>query len=448
MKKLFGTDGVRGLAHELLDNGLAKNIGAALGIILKRENGAPRVVIGGDTRESYNDILEALTYGLSEKGIDVNIVGTVPTPAIAYFTAKCGFDAGIMISASHNPYEYNGIKIFARGGFKLSDAAEEEIEELIFSGIPQVESSNPGKTVYDSTLRDEYIKHLKKHAPQTKLDILAVIDCANGSATATAKEVFSFLGDETVFLGISPDGNNINKACGSTHIPILAQRVVELGADIGLAFDGDADRFLAVDERGCEVDGDFVLAILAESLREKGRLPGEAIVGTIMSNYGLSQFAKDRGYNFFSTKVGDRYILEEIEKCGYALGGEQSGHTIIRESATTGDGQLTALYLLSRMAETGKTLSSLASLMKRFPQHTVNISATAEQKVKIKTDNRISAIIEDIEQRLLNSGRIIVRPSGTEPVVRIMVENLDENTAASLCLEAAKRIQEVLEESN
>lgn len=445
MAKLFGTDGVRGLADDFFKNNLAKNIGSALGIILKREKDNPSVVIGGDTRESYNAILNALTSGLCEFGIDVSVVGTVPTPAIAYFTANCGFDAGIMISASHNPHEYNGIKIFAKGGFKLSDAAEEEIEELIFKGISENRSLNQGNITNDSTLRESYINHLKSHILQTNVDIFAVIDCANGSASSTAKEIFSFLGDKTVFIGDEPDGSNINKGCGSTHISLLADKVLELGADIGLAFDGDADRFLAVDETGTVIDGDFILAILADSLREKGRLNGNAIVGTIVSNFGLSKFAEANGYNFLASKVGDRYVLEDIEKNGYSLGGEQSGHTIIREAATTGDGQLTALYILSRMTETGKSLSSLAAAMKRFPQHTVNIRASNENKVKIKTDKRISEIISDIENSLAGSGRIIVRPSGTEPVARIMVESIDESTAVSLCLEAARRISSVFE---
>ena len=444
MKKIFGTDGIRGVAYEFLTSELAENVGAALGIVLKKQKATPRVVIGGDTRESYTMLLEALTKGLCDRGIDVCVVGVVPTPAIAYFTAKCAFDAGIMISASHNPYEYNGIKIFAEGGFKLSDEKEEEIERILASTVLQSEESRKGTVVSSPELKEKYLEYIKNYAPQKKLDIFAVIDCANGSASATAKDVFSFLGDKTVYIGISPDGKNINQSCGSTHIDLLAKRVKELHADIGLAFDGDADRFLAIDENGNEVDGDFVLAILAESFHEKGKLDMQTIVGTVMTNYGFSKFADDKGYTFIPTKVGDRYVLEEMEKGGYALGGEQSGHTIIREAATTGDGQLTAVYILSRMAETGLTLSSLAGVMKKFPQRMVNIRATDEEKTKIKTDERIIEIIKEAEARLGNTGRLLIRPSGTEPVVRIMVECLDENLAVSLTDELCKKIKTII----
>ncbi len=446
MKKLFGTDGIRGLAYEFLTSELARKVGIALGILLKRQNDAPRVVIGGDTRESYNMLCEALSDGLTACGVNVSVVGTVPTPAIAYFTAKCDFNAGIMISASHNPYEYNGIKIFAEGGFKLSDEKENEIEEMIYAAPFLPETDSKGEVIYTPELRDKYIEYMKNYAPTEDTGIFAVIDCANGSAFATAKEIFSFLGEKTVFLGISPDGKNINKDCGSTKLNLLSDKVKELHADIGLAFDGDADRFLAIDEMGNEIDGDFILAILAESLREKKRLNMQTIVGTVMTNYGFCKFANDNNYIFIPTKVGDRYVLEEIESAGYSIGGEQSGHTIIREAATTGDGQLTALYLLSRMAETKKSLSSLAKIMKRFPQHMVNIKATNEEKEKIKSDERILSLIKNAEALLSDTGRILVRPSGTEPVVRIMVESLDEALAASLSAELSEKIKAIISE--
>lgn len=446
MKKLFGTDGIRGLAYEFLTSDLARKVGIALGILLKKQKDTPRVVIGGDTRESYNMLCEALVEGLTGCGVDVSVVGTVPTPAIAYFTEKCNFDAGIMISASHNPYEYNGIKIFAAGGFKLSDDKENEIEAMISDTLPVPAKNRIGKVNEATELKKEYVEYLKNYIPRENTDIFAVIDCANGSAFATAKEVFSFLGDKTVFLGVSPNGKNINLDCGSTKLGLLSDKVKELHADIGLAFDGDADRFLAIDEMGNEIDGDFILAILAESLREKERLNMQTIVGTVMTNYGFSKFSQDNGYVFLPTKVGDRYVLEAMKAGGYSLGGEQSGHVIIREAATTGDGQLTALYLLSRMAETKKSLSSLAKIMQRFPQHMVNIKATNEEKEKIKSDERILTLIKNTEALLSDTGRILVRPSGTEPVVRIMVECLDEKLAQSLSLELSEKIKAIISE--
>ena len=445
MGKYFGTDGVRGVAYEFLNADLAEKIGLAFGSILLRQADSPRVVIGGDTRESYGMLLDSLTRGLTAMGAEVHVAGTVPTPAIAYLTAKCGFDGGIMISASHNPYEYNGIKILGSGGFKLSDEQENEIEEIIENGFPARPSIHTGRIINDDTLFQKYTAYLQGFAPEKKSTVRAVIDCANGSATATAKDVFAFLGENTVFIGDSPNGKNINDGCGSTHLPLLAEKVVQMGADIGIAFDGDADRFLAIDEKGREVDGDAVLAILAESLKEKGRLYENTVVGTVATNYGFNEFANAGGYNFIATKVGDRYILEQMERGGYSLGGEQSGHTIIREAATTGDGQLTALYILSRMAETGKTLSELAKVFKKYPQHTVNLRVSDEGKKRMASDERIDAIIKDAQACLTGNGRILVRPSGTEPVVRIMVESIDENTAQTLCCDVAEKIKSILD---
>ncbi len=444
MKKLFGTDGVRGKVNEFLTSELSEKIGRSLGTMLSRDNKLARVVIGGDTRESYAMLMNSISKGLTECGVDVYEVGILPTPAIAFLTANDNFDAGVMISASHNPYEYNGIKIFAKGGFKLSDEKENEIERMIHEEFFVSNASIRGKIQHSPELLSKYIDYMKTYIPKEKLDIFAIIDCANGSSSATAKEIFSFLGERTLYLGITPDGKNINDGCGSTHIDLLAEKVKAHRADIGIAFDGDADRFLAIDESGNVIDGDFILAILSQSLFEKGKLPNNTVVGTVMTNYGFSRFAKDRGFTFIPTKVGDRYVLEEIEKGGYALGGEQSGHTIIREAATTGDGELTALYLLTRMAETGKPLSSLASIMQSFPQHTINVSADENGKALIKNDARITAIIDNAKMRLGDDGRILVRPSGTEPVVRVMVESLDPALAKSLCDEVSKKITELL----
>lgn len=443
MRKLFGTDGVRGIAGEFLSHSLARSIGYALGQVLKKGSGGAAVIIGTDTRESCTFLKKALAEGLTLAGGKAYDIGIVSTPAVAYLTKKNGYDAGVMISASHNSYEYNGIKIFASDGFKLSDSEEEEIEELVLrSAIP--DEPYEVELIPSYHLKNEYIEYLKGFVRYDLSGLRAVIDCANGSAVSTAREVFDSAGLVAEYIGCSPDGVNINRDCGSTHLSLLRERVLSSGADIGIAFDGDADRFLAIDERGNEVDGDFILAILSIAMREKGRLSGDTVVGTVMSNYGLTKFAEDNSLAFVATKVGDRYVLEEMVKSGYALGGEQSGHVIIREAATTGDGQLTAIYLLNRLAETKKPLSELASVMKKYPQHLVNVSADEEGKRAFGDDPLIKSVIRDAESRLAESGRILVRPSGTEPVVRIMTESSELDTAVSVCESVAEKIRAIL----
>ena len=446
MRKLFGTDGVRGIAGEFLTYDLAESIGYALGKILKNEKGdGIRAIIGTDTRESRTFLKEAIAKGLTRTGAIAFDIGVVSTPAVAYLAKKHGYDAGVMISASHNSYEYNGIKIFGSDGFKLTDEEEEEIEELIFTeGTP----NNDCKISLTSAplLKNEYADYLKGYIKYDLSGIRAVVDCANGSAYSTAKEIFDSAGLSAEYIGCEPDGININRDCGSTHLSMLREKVLSSGADIGLAFDGDADRFLAIDENGNEIDGDYVLAILSLAMREDGKLALDTVVGTVMSNYGFTKFAKDNSLNFIPAKVGDRYVLEEMLKMGYSLGGEQSGHVIIKEAATTGDGQLTAIYLLNRLAETKKPLSELASVMKKYPQHMVNVSADADGKRAFKEDSRIAGIIADAEKKLASSGRILVRPSGTEPVVRIMVESMDAGMTTSLCEDVAAKIKEILAE--
>ena len=444
MRKLFGTDGVRGIAGEFLTYDLAESIGYALGKILREEKDSkPRVIIGTDTRESRTFLKEAIATGLSKAQSDSYDVGVVSTPAVAYLTKQYGYDAGVMISASHNSYEYNGIKIFGSDGFKLTDEEEERIESIIFeNSVPSIDVT---ETIADEpSLKDEYVKYLKGYIAEDYSGIKAVIDCANGSASSTAKQIFEGSGLNAEYIGCSPDGLNINRGCGSTHLSRLREKVLSLGADIGLAFDGDADRFLAIDEKGNEIDGDFVLAILSLDLKRQGRLNHDTVVGTVMSNYGFTKFASDNSLNFVATKVGDRYVLEEMEKMGYSLGGEQSGHVIIREAATTGDGQLTAIYLLNCLAESKKTLSSLASVMKKYPQHMVNVKADEAGKRAFKENAEIRGIINDAEKTLGSSGRILVRPSGTEPVVRIMVESMDGDLTVSLCEEVAEKIKNIL----
>ena len=443
MRKLFGTDGVRGIAGEFLTHSLAQSIGYALGRILKSKKGDEiRVIIGTDTRESRTFLKEALARGLTLSNAAAYDVGVVSTPAVAYLTKKHGYDAGVMISASHNSYEYNGIKIFGSDGFKLTDEEEEAIESIIFSN--DTKEVNEARLVTKNELKNEYVDHLKGYLEYDLSGIRAVIDCANGSATSTAKEIFATSGLSAEYIGCEPDGININRDCGSTHLSMLRKKVLESSADIGIAFDGDADRFLAIDENGNEIDGDFILAILSLAMRQKGRLSSDTVVGTVMSNYGFTKFASDNSLNFIATKVGDRYVLEEMEKNGYSLGGEQSGHVIIREAATTGDGQLTAIYLLNRMAEEKKPLSELASIMKKYPQHMVNVHADENGKRAFKENALIKEVISDAERKLGESGRILVRPSGTEPVVRIMVESKESDAAISVCEAVAEKIRAIL----
>ena len=442
MRKLFGTDGIRGIANEFLSYELAKSVGIALARIVGKPHSA-KIIIGTDTRISKDMLKSALCEGLSSEGADVYDVGVISTPAVAYLTVKTGADAGVMISASHNTYEYNGIKIFGHDGFKLSDADEEKIEHMIFSGAV-TEGKALGKVIDAGYLKEEYISHLKSFISEDFSDISMVIDCANGSAKSTAKEVFTTPCSNVKFIGCDSDGYNINKGCGSTHLEYLINEVTESGADIGIAFDGDADRFLAVDSTGREIDGDYVMAILSLMLKEEGKLKKNTAVGTVMSNYGFSKFCEANGINFVGTKVGDRYVLEEIEKCGYSFGGEQSGHIIIREASTTGDGQLTAIYVLNAIKKYGKSLSELASVMKKYPQHMINVSADANGKTRFASDDGIKAVIKEAEERLGKSGRILVRPSGTEPLVRIMVESTDENETVTVCKTVADRIQKIL----
>ena len=433
MRKLFGTDGIRGIAGEFLTYSLAESLGYALGKILKEENiTEPKILIGTDTRESRTFLKEAIAKGLSRTDAASYDTGVVSTPAVAYLTKKHGFNAGVMISASHNSYEYNGIKIFGSDGFKLTDEEEERIEEIMFSEqTPETEVNI--NLIPSLSLKDEYSEYLKSQIAFDLSGIRAVVDCANGSAYSTAKEVFDSAGLNAEYIGCDPDGININRDCGSTHLALLKEKVLECGADIGIAFDGDADRFLAIDKGGNEIDGDYVLAILSLAMRERGKLNSDTVVGTVMSNYGFTKFAKDNSLNFVATKVGDRYVLEEMEKMNYSLGGEQSGHVIIREVATTGDGQLTAIYLLNRLAETKKSLSELASVMKKYPQHMVNVHADSDGKRAFKEDEKIKAIIEDAEREL-----------GTEPVVRIMVESMDPEMTVSLCERVANSIKDIL----
>ena len=450
MRRLFGTDGVRGIANEFLSCERAMAIGRALGHVLSsNKKYRPKVIIGMDTRLSSEMLASAISAGLCSVGSDVMTLGVVPTPAVAYLVKKYKAKAGVMISASHNPYDYNGIKIFGEEGFKLSDELEEQIESIVLDNTPPIRiaaSSEIGKRYDAPYALHDYINYLM-HTTETTLDGMKVaIDCSNGSSSATAEELFRNLGADVRMLSDKPDGININDKCGSTHLDALKKFVVENKMEVGIAFDGDADRCLAVDEDGNEVDGDFIMAILALDMKKKGELNKNTVVGTVMSNFGFHKFCEENGINFIAAKVGDRYVLEMLNQEGYSFGGEQSGHVIIRRHATTGDGQLTALTLLSHIKESKKTLGELSRVMKKYPQHTVNIKTTPGGKIAFFTDEDIKEIISAAEKQIGASGRLVVRPSGTEPLIRVMAEGESTESTVAIAEEVARKIAERLKE--
>ena len=450
MRRLFGTDGVRGIANEYLTPELAMEIGRALGsLISDGGNERTQVLIGEDTRISSRMLSAAVAAGLSAAGVDSSLIGVAPTPAIAYLVKKYGAKAGIVISASHNPYKYNGIKIFGEDGFKLSDELEEQIEGAVLEkdgGTRLIIGDKIGRICDTVGGIEDYIDHLISSA-RTRLDgMRIVLDAANGATAVSAERVFSSLGAHVIMMGDDPNGTNINEGCGSTHTEKLCQRVVAEGADVGVAFDGDGDRCLAVTGDGNMIDGDFIMAILASDMKARGRLAHNAVVGTVMTNFGFQKFCDRIGIKFISTAVGDRYVLEAMRREGYVLGGEQSGHVILREYATTGDGQLTAIALLSCVKESGKSLSELARVMKRYPQHIINLEADEKRKLSLFIDGEIKAAIRDAEAELAGGGRILVRPSGTEPLVRIMAEGDDEEKTVRVVNKLSDKISRRLTE--
>ncbi len=449
MGRLFGTDGIRGIANKDLTCELATQLGrAAAQVLTNKSNLHPRVLIGKDTRLSSDMLENAMAAGLCSIGASVLTLGVVPTPAVAYLVEKYKADAGIMISASHNSFEYNGIKIFSGDGFKLPDDLEERIEDIILgktdiSGqLPQDEGLGT-VTRAEGAVRD-YIEHVKSTVHFALDGMKIAIDSANGSASATAEALFTELGAEVIMLNDKPDGINVNHNCGSTHMEGLIEYVRTHELDAGVAFDGDADRCLMVDEKGNFVDGDFIMAICALDMKSRGKLNKNTVVGTIMTNLGFQKFCEDNGMRFEATKVGDRYVLEQMRLDNFSFGGEQSGHVIFRDFATTGDGQLTACQLLSLLRRREAKLSSLATVMQRYPQTMVNIQVTPEGKLAFYTDQRVRAAIENVSSTLGSDGRIIVRPSGTEPLLRVMVEGRDEAQIEELAESVAKVIREEL----
>lgn len=448
MGRLFGTDGVRGIANTELTCERAMEIGRAAATVLADGcRRRPTFVIGSDTRASSDMLGSALIAGLCSVGADVIQLGVVPTPAVAYLVGKYKADAGVMISASHNPAEFNGIKIFSGSGLKLPDMLEERIEEIVLDKIRPMAApigGEVGKLTYASTAVKDYISHIKSTAYYSLDGMHVAIDCANGSASATAPTLFRELGADVHVLNSTPDGVNINRDCGSTHMESLAKYVVENKLDCGIAFDGDADRCLCVDEKGNLIDGDMIMAICALDLNNRGKLNRQTVVGTIMTNFGFGKFCEANGLRFVATKVGDRYVLEEMLLEDYSFGGEQSGHIIFRDFATTGDGQLTATQLLNLMKVDGKSLSELASVMTRYPQTMVNCKISAEGKIAFYNDPDVNRALDEAKKELGKTGRIVVRPSGTEPLIRVMVEGMDSEQIERIAKHVAQVIMERL----
>ena len=456
MGKLFGTDGIRGVVNAGLDADLAYKVGLAAAQVLaknKKSGEKPLVTIGKDTRISGDLLKGSLISGLCTAGADVLDLGTLPTPGVAWVTVDEKADAGIVISASHNPFEHNGIKIFNGKGFKLSDELEEKIEDIVLFGhnnVPMKTHGEIGKVSYVAPKASEdYIDHLESTIDSTLGGLRILVDCANGAASATAARLFDrFSKLRTDVINADPDGVNINEKCGSTHMDSLAAMVKAGGYDIGIAFDGDADRVLCVDGDGEVVDGDMIMAILALDMKARGRLKNNTVVGTIMSNLGFIRFCEANDIRFAATKVGDRYVLEEMLLEDYAFGGEQSGHIIFKDFATTGDGQLTAVQILSQLKRTGEKLSEAAKVMTRYPQFIVNIPCTSEKKVAFYTDYEVKSIIEDAKKEIGDSGRLIARPSGTEPLIRVMAEGDDSEKIERIAEETAEKLARQLDSYN
>lgn len=448
MGRLFGTDGVRGVANKELTNELALSIGKAAAKVLAGELGRkPTVMIGKDTRASGDMLEAALTAGLCSVGANVLAVGIVPTPAVAYLVERYGCDAGIMISASHNPCEYNGIKIFQSTGYKLDDAIEEEIEAIVLDNaeeIPMKTGGEVGNRLYCKTAVKDYVSHVVSTTDVRFDGMKIALDCANGSASVCAKDIFTALGARCYMLSDTPDGENINFKCGSTHPEELMQFVKGNDLDLGLAFDGDADRMLAVDENGELIDGDKIIAICAKRMKDEGTLAKDTAVVTVMSNMGFFKFCEEEGINCAKTAVGDRYVLEKMLADGYNIGGEQSGHVIFLDYATTGDGELTGVQLLKTVVKSKKKLSELAKIMTVYPQVLINVEVTPEGKQKYNNDEYIISAVQQAEMELMGDGRVLVRVSGTEPLVRVMLEGKDYEKITALGNKIADVVRERL----
>ena len=437
---LFGTDGVRGVAGVDLTAELAFNLSTAAASVLadlgEFAGHRPTAIVGQDSRASGQYLEEAICRGLSSAGIDVYRVGILPTPAISFLVKDRGADLGVMISASHNPASDNGIKFFDRTGSKLADQIEAKIEGVL--GKTVVSNNGAGRVIEDLEAKESYIKNLLKSLDGNLSGIKVVVDCANGAASFVAPDVLKRAGAEVVAISASPNGLNINDNCGSTHLENLITAVKDEGADIGIAHDGDADRVLAIDDKGSVIDGDFILGILAQDME----LPTKTVVGTVMTNLGLIKALEEKGIKFIATAVGDRYVLEEMLAGGHVLGGEQSGHIIMSKYANTGDGLLTALQLISKLKKSGKSASELASFMKRYPQVLINVSGVAKEK--LASNQVIAKAVSDVEKKLSDKGRVLLRASGTEALIRVMIEAQDLSLAQELASELATLVKSEL----
>ena len=453
MRKYFGTDGIRRIANtELTPNLVFKVAKAGAYVFSKHLDHTPTILIGRDTRISGTLIESAMVAGFLSYGAKVKLLGVMPTPAVAYLTRKLKADAGVVISASHNTYEFNGIKYFSNKGTKIPDNLEEEIEEIMDSeklGDLNAVNEKIGISEYALDLIDEYVYFLRKIFDDDfekfdKNNFVVGIDTANGATYSVAEKVFKILGINYKIINNTPDGVNINKDCGSTHLEGLKKFVIENNLNLGIAYDGDGDRCLAVDENGQEIDGDKLMAIISHNLRKHEKLNKDTVVGTIMSNLGLNKYCRDNGLNFLQTKVGDRYVLEEMLKNGYNLGGEQSGHVILLDYNPTGDGILTSLMLIKSIFEEGKKASELASIVKKYPQILVNAKVNTEKKYDYENDAEIKSEIEKLEKEFAGNGRIVIRPSGTEPLVRVMIEGENQDYISKKATELANLIEQKL----
>ena len=445
MSRMFGTDGVRGIANDELTPQIAYDLGRAGAYVLSKGSHKPRILVGTDTRISKDMLENALVAGILSVGAEAVCVGVIPTPAIAYLTRKYKLDAGVVISASHNPVEYNGIKFFNSQGYKLSDELEDKIQNTIETGFKNVQSptyGNVGRKVIEDSAFVDYIEFAKGTIDCDLKGLRVALDCANGASYKSAVKTFRELGAEVVVINNDPDGININDSCGSTHPEELMEYVIKKKCDLGLAFDGDADRCLAVDEKGNLIDGDFIMAICGKDLKDRGKLNENVVVTTVMSNMGLFIALDKENINTIKTKVGDRYVLEEMLKQGYVLGGEQSGHIIFLDHNTTGDGLVTGLQIASVVKNSTKTLSELASIMKKLPQILANATVPNDKKNIYNEDEEIIAEIKKIEAKLNGCGRVLIRPSGTEPLVRVMLEGEDQVELNKLAQALAKLIEE------
>lgn len=448
MARLFGTDGVRGVANKELIPELAMKLGKACAYVLTKNKDDVKVIIANDGRESANMLVSSLIAGLCSLGVDVIDVSMLPTPAISYLVKHYELDAGIMVTASHNPYMYNGIKIFDSDGFKLPDEIEDEIEKYVRDDF-EYPCDKIGSIVYKDNILEDYgdylLECLNKYNPNTNFSNLNIaIDCSNGASSIVADYIFSKLGCKYKILNCSPNGHNINDGCGSMHPEFLREYILENNLDGGVCYDGDADRSIFIDEVGNIIDGDYVLSIIGNDLKNKNMLKNNTIVGTVMSNLGFINYCKDNDISFIATKVGDRYVLEELLLGNYSLGGEQSGHIILKDFANTGDGELTSLIIFSILANSNCKFSNLTSLMKKYPQVLVNAKVLNDKKNDFYLNEKIKDKIEEVSNYFGSNGRVLVRPSGTEPLIRVMIEGSDKGEISDYAKELANMIEEEL----